>query len=127
MSKTSNRLMGATAALAIALGSLAAVPNLADAEEGQRAKTLEAGKKLAFDRKKGNCLACHFIDGGKAAGNIGPPLVAMSVRYPDKEKLRAQIWDATIANKQSPMPPFGSHHILSDAEVDTLVEFIWSL
>ncbi len=71
--------------------------------------------------------ACHFIDGGKAAGNIGPPLLAMSVRYPDKEKLRAQIWDATIANEQSAMPPFGSHHILSDTEIDKLLAFIWTL
>ena len=37
------------------------------------------GKKLAFDRKKGNCLACHMIDDGELAGNSGPPLIAKDV------------------------------------------------
>ena len=27
-------------------------------------KALAEGKKLAFDKKKGNCLACHLIAGG---------------------------------------------------------------
>jgi sulfur-oxidizing protein SoxX len=81
---------------------------------------------LAVDRAKGNCLACHHIDGGEAPGTIGPPLIAMSVRYADKDKLRAQIWDATVANPESAMPPFGSHQILSDEEIDQLVEFIWT-
>ncbi len=125
MSNTSNRLMGAATALAIALGGLVAVPGLASAEGN--AKMIEEGKSIAFNRKTGNCLACHHIDGGQAGGTIGPPLIAMSVRFPDKEKLRAQIWDATIANPESAMPPFGSHHILSDAEVDKVVEFVWSL
>lgn len=31
------------------------------------------GKKIAFDRKLGNCLGCHAIAGGNLAGNIGPP------------------------------------------------------
>ena len=51
------------------------------------AATIEKGKKVAFDRKKGNCLACHQIEGGSLAGNIGPPLVAMKARFPDYEKM----------------------------------------
>ena len=47
------------------------------------AADLEKGKQLAFDGKKGNCLACHQIEGGTLAGNIGPPLVAMKARFPD--------------------------------------------
>ena len=43
------------------------------------------GKKLTFDRKKGNCLACHMIDDGELAGNNGPPLLAMKARFPDRE------------------------------------------
>ena len=58
-----------------------------------------AGKKLAFNRKKGNCLACHKIGDGKLTGNSGPPLVAMKGRFPDKSALRAQIWDASVINK----------------------------
>ena len=94
------------------------------AEEAQSA--MEQGKALAFDRKKGNCLACHMIAGGDLPGNIGPPLVAMSMRYPDKAKLRAQIWDATVANPMSTMPPFGSHLILTEDEIDLVTEFIYA-
>lgn len=91
------------------------------------ASVVEEGKKLSFDRKKGNCLACHQIEGGDLAGNIGPPLVAMKARYPDKAKLRAQIWDATEVNPNSIMPPFGRHKIVSDTDIDKIVEYIHTL
>ena len=127
MSMTKNRLVGTASALAVALGALTMLPVPASAEDQPSAKVLGEGKEIAFSRKLGNCLACHHIDGGQAGGTIGPPLIAMQVRYPDKEKLRAQIWDATVANPESPMPPFGSHHIVSDKQMDMLVEYIWSL
>lgn len=88
---------------------------------------VSAGKKIAFDRSKGNCLACHQIEGGQLAGNIGPPLVAMKYRFPDKAKLRAQIYDAAKANPMTVMPPFGRHKILSDKEIDLVTDFIHTL
>ena len=91
------------------------------------ANDIEQGKKVAFDRKKGNCLACHMIAGGSLPGNIGPPLIAMKVRFPDKTDLRAQIWDPTVKNPHSIMPPFGKHRILTEKEVDLVTEFIYSL
>jgi len=85
------------------------------------------GKKVAFDRKKGNCLSCHMIAGGQLPGNIGPPLIAMKARFPDKTDLRAQIWDSTEKNPNSIMPPFGKHRILTEKEVDLITEFIYTL
>lgn len=85
------------------------------------------GKKIAFDRIKGNCLACHMMEGGELPGNIGPALVGMKQRFPDKAKLRAQIWDSTRNNPASIMPPFGRHEILTEGEIDKVVEFIYSL
>ena len=85
------------------------------------------GKKVAFDRKKGNCLACHMMADGQYPGNIGPPLIAMKARFPNKADLRAQIWDATAKNPNSIMPPFGKHRILTEKEVDLITEFIYSL
>jgi sulfur-oxidizing protein SoxX len=85
------------------------------------------GKKVAFDRKKGNCMTCHMMAGATLAGNIGPPLIAMKARFPDKAKLRAQIWDATAKNPNTMMPPFGLHRILSDKEIDLVTEYIYSL
>jgi len=108
-------------------GSLLITPALQAAEDSKQVSVLEQGKKLAFERKKGNCLACHQIEGGKAAGNIGPPLIMMDKRFPDKAKLRAQIYDSTAVNPYSMMPPFGRHGALSDAEVDKIAEFIYTL
>lgn len=88
---------------------------------------IAAGKKIAFDRTKGNCLACHMIEGGELPGNIGPALVAIKARFPDKAKLRAQIWDSTRSNPNSIMPPFGRHEILTESEIDKVVEYIYSL
>ena len=55
------------------------------------ADNIAEGKSLTFDRKKGNCLACHMIDDGELAGNNGPPLLAMKARFPDREVLFQQI------------------------------------
>ena len=91
------------------------------------ADVIAEGKKVAFDRKKGNCLSCHMIADGALPGNIGPPLIAMKARFPNKGDLRAQIWDATVKNPNTIMPPFGKHRILSEKEVDLITEFIYSL
>ena len=88
---------------------------------------LEKGKQLAFERTKGNCLACHAIADGSLAGTIGPPLLMMEARFPNKADLRAQIWDATVKNPNSMMPPFGRHRILTDDELDLIVDYIYSL
>lgn len=115
-----------TAASAILLATfLSVIPAIAQSEDA--AATLEEGKKLAFDRKKGNCLACHQIAGGELAGNIGPPLIAMQARFPDRSKLRTQIADPVAANENSIMPPFISHRIISEAELDKIVDFILTL
>ncbi len=89
--------------------------------------SVDFGKKTAFNRKKGNCLACHAIAGGVSPGDIGPPLVAMKARFPDRNKLRAQIWDATANNPNSRMIPFGRHKVLSEKEIDAVVDFLYTL
>jgi sulfur-oxidizing protein SoxX len=91
------------------------------------ASVLEQGKQLVFDRKKGNCLACHAISGGELMGNLGPELVNMKGRYPDKRILKDQIWDATKQNPATSMPPFGRHRMLTDEEINKVVEYIYSL
>ena len=85
------------------------------------------GKDLAFNKKKGNCLACHLIAGGDQAGNIAPPLIAMKARFPDRAILRAQIADPRTKNPDSVMPPFAPHGILSDKEIDLVTDFIHGL
>lgn len=85
------------------------------------------GQSIAFDRSKGNCLACHAIAGGESPGNIGPELSNMKQRYPNKQLLHDRIWDETKFNPYTVMPPFGKHKILSEDEIDQVVKFIYSL
>lgn len=101
--------------------------NVSLAGDKKMAASTSEGQKLAFGRKKGNCLACHQIKGGKLAGTVGPPLLVMKARFPDRVKLRAQIWDASAKNMNSVMPPFGRHGILSEKEIDLITDFIHSL
>lgn len=85
------------------------------------------GKKIAFAREKGNCLACHKIEDGEFPGNIGPPLKNLPSRFKDKETLKTQIWDATQFNPETSMPPFGKNKILSNNEIDQVIDYLWEL
>ncbi|HAQ50971.1 MAG TPA: sulfur oxidation c-type cytochrome SoxX [Gammaproteobacteria bacterium] len=88
---------------------------------------IQEGKEISFDRKKGNCLACHAMDDGELAGLVGPPLMMMKLRFPDKAVLKAQIWDATERNPATSMPPFGRHRMLTEDEIDKVVEYLYTL
>lgn len=87
----------------------------------------KTGKQLAFSRDKGNCLACHEIEDGEFPGNIGPVLKNLTTRFKNKQQLRQQIWDARQFNPETSMPPFGKNKILSDEEIDLLVDYLWGL
>jgi sulfur-oxidizing protein SoxX len=127
MRKTA-RVVFTAASVASLLGSLALVPvGPAAAAEEKKMTPVEQGKQIAFDRKKGNCLACHQMDDGALPGNLGPPLISMKARYPDKAKLREQIADPTKTNANSAMPPFGKHNILTADEIDKIVEYVYTL
>ncbi|MFL2552858.1 MAG: sulfur oxidation c-type cytochrome SoxX [Gammaproteobacteria bacterium] len=91
------------------------------------ADNIAEGKSLTFDRKKGNCLACHMIDDGELAGNNGPPLLAMKARFPDREVLFQQIWDPTESNPYSFMPPFGKHGALTRTEINKIMDYLYTL
>lgn len=84
------------------------------------------GGCIVINRKKGNCMACHEI-AGTSYGNIAPPLKFMKQRFPDKAALHAQIWDPTVRNPHTSMPPFGKNGILTNEEIDKVVDFIQTL
>lgn len=103
--------------------------NAAPSEAANEVETnrLEMGRQLAFDRTRGNCLSCHMISDGEQPGNIGPPLIQMKSRYPDSAVLRAQIWDSTAINPETVMPPYGKNKILTEEEIDMVVDFLLSI
>jgi sulfur-oxidizing protein SoxX len=126
MRQTAKKLFTATLSLAALLGALTLLSFPAAAAEGA-GSMIEKGKAVAEDRIKGNCLACHVMGDGTLPGNIGPPLIAMKARFPDKAKLRAQIWDATVANPDTIMIPFGRNRVLTEEEIDQVVEYVYTL
>ena len=85
------------------------------------------GQKLAFDRGKGNCLTCHEIKGGDLPGTIGPALKDIKSKYPDRNDLVAILYDETKRNPQTVMPPFGRNRILTDQEINAIVDFLQTL
>jgi sulfur-oxidizing protein SoxX len=126
MRHPAKKLFKSAFSLAAIIGALLLTSFPASAEDAA-STILEKGKAVAIDRTKGNCLACHMMDDGTLPGNIGPPLIAMKARFPDKTKLRTQIWDATVANPNTIMIPFGRNGVLSEEDIDQIVEYVYTL
>jgi sulfur-oxidizing protein SoxX len=111
----STLLTGATLGLALLFATAA-----------QAQSAASEGQKLAFSRSKGNCLTCHAIKGGTAPGNIGPALIDMKARFPDRKALVAIVSDETKRNPLTVMPPFARNLILTKAEIEAIVDFLYT-
>jgi sulfur-oxidizing protein SoxX len=107
--------------LALAIGAFAAAGN------AQAQSAVVEGQKLAFDRSKGNCLTCHVIKGGTLPGSIGPELIDIKSKYPNRADLVAIITDETTRNPLTVMPPFGRNRILTPREIEAVVDFLQTL
>jgi sulfur-oxidizing protein SoxX len=108
-------------AMALAIGAFASI----GAAQAQSA--VDEGRNLAFDRGKGNCLTCHVIKGGDLPGTIGPALTDIKTKYPNRDDLVAILYDETKRNPQTVMPPFGRNRILTDKEINAIVDFLQTL
>jgi L-cysteine S-thiosulfotransferase len=109
-----------TLALTLVIGGVVSLPT-AGAQSGSE------GQRLAFDRSKGNCLSCHDIRGGDLPGTIGPALKDIKSKYPDRNDLVAILTDETKRNPQTVMPPFGRNRILTEQEINAIVDFLQTL
>ena len=108
-------------ALVLLIGALAS-PSPASAQSAAA-----EGQRIAFDRGKGNCLTCHEIKGGDLPGTIGPPLKDIKSKYPDRNELVAIVTDETKRNPLTVMPPFGRNRILTEQEINAVVDFLQTL
>ena len=108
-------------------GILALLAGIAFAGPAHAQSAIADGKKLAFDRSKGNCLTCHVIKGGEYPGTLGPELVDIKSKYPSRDELVAIIFDETKRNPLTTMPPFGRNRILNDKEISAIVDFLQTL
>jgi len=106
--------------------ALAVVALALSAASAQAQSGAAEGQKIAFDRGKGNCLTCHDIKGGDLPGTIGPQLKDLKARY-DRNELIAIVTDETKRNPQTVMPPFGRNRILTEQEINAVVDFLQTL
>lgn len=119
------KLISALAVAGVALGLTGAA--VAGSHNDSMEDVIKEGQAIYHNKSRGNCISCHGIDDPIAnqAGNQGPMMIAMKQRFPDRAVLRAQVWDATVANPLTIMPPMGKHNILTEAEIDAVVEYIY--
>ena len=93
----------------------------------------QSGRALFTDERKGNCIGCHKTPtdtSSKGASNIGPPLEAIKQKYPtpdDRVRLKDVIRDLRDKNPETIMPPYGKHHILTEAEIDAIMAYLETL
>jgi len=99
------------------------------------------GRKLAIDRKKGNCLACHVMPIPEQSfhGLVGPELKGVAGRLSEGE-IRLRIVNSKIVNPDTIMPAFYKKDgltrvlkkfkgktMLSAAEVEDVVAYVKTL
>lgn len=115
-------IRGIAAAVLLALLGTASVRVFA---QGTAAPS--AGQAIAFDRTKGNCLACHTMRGGDVPSNVGPELSDMKARFPDRADLVAILQNEEARNPRTIMPSFGRNLILDHHEIEQIVDFLYTL
>ena len=101
----------------------------------------DRGRKIAINRKQGNCLACHILPIPEESfhGETGPDLHGVAGRYTAGE-LRLRIVDPKVINPGTLMPAFyrndGFHRvaknfkgkaILDAQQVEDLVAYLMTL
>ncbi len=71
------------------------------------------------------CEQCHEIKGIQDFGNVGPSLVGLKDRYPDRKDVVAIVNDETKRNQETVMPPFGRNLILTNEEIGAIVDYLY--
>jgi len=89
------------------------------------------GQKLVADRTRGgSCLACHIMGPAGNAdlpGNVGPDLSQIGDAGREDEWLWNYVNDARVYNPASIMPPWGTHRLFNEKEINDIVAFLKTL
>ena len=101
--------------LAVALAAAALGANAASAAPTEALKLLNS-----------NCQQCHQIKGIEDFGNVGPSLVDLKARFPNRKDVVAIIDDETKRNPQTVMPPFKRNLVLTDKQIAVIVDYLYN-
>lgn len=101
----------------------------------------DRGLKVAVDRKRGNCVACHALPSAEATfpGDVGPPLANVGDRL-SPGQIRLRVVDQTrvvprtvmpayyrVGGLASVAPEYAGKPILSAGEIEDLVVYLSGL
>ncbi len=142
--------LGVVLGLAFSTNAIAAEKKMVNyvVKNGAIAKSLTGkpgnaanGRKLAINRKKGNCLACHKMPIPEQAfhGEMGPELIGVAGRL-NEGQIRLRIVDPKFFNRDTIMPAFYKNTgftrvlkkfkgktMLSAAQIEDLVAYTMTL
>lgn len=92
--------------------------------EGALNGNAEKGRQIAQARDRGNCLACHVMQGGSQPGTRGPDLSHYGSTERSDAETYTGVYDMRTRNPETLMPPFGTNEILSDLDIRDVVAFL---
>ncbi len=86
------------------------------------------GKRIAFSRKEGNCIACHSLPGAAMPGNVGPRLGPwIKTVFRTKHELTHYLYDPQGKIPHVVMPEFGKNGVLTEKQLQQVADYLWSL
>jgi L-cysteine S-thiosulfotransferase len=115
------------------LGNLASPPAPKEPRKisGPITGDAKKGAEMVADRNRGgSCLACHVMGpagGANLPGNVAPDLSEIGNAGREDEWLFNYIYDARVYNPDTVMPPWGSHGLFDDQEINDMVAFLKTL
>jgi len=115
------------------LGNLASPPAPKEPRKisGPITGDAKKGAEMVADRNRGgSCLACHVMGpagGANLPGNVAPDLSEIGNAGREDEWLFNYIYDGRVYNPDTVMPPWGSHGLFDDQEINDMVAFLKTL
>ena len=115
------------------LGNLASppAPKVPRKISGPITGDAKKGAEMVADRNRGgSCLACHAMGPAGNAdlpGNVAPDLSEIGNAGREDEWLFNYIYDGRVYNPDTVMPPWGSHGLFDDQEINDMVAFLKTL
>ena len=106
----------------------ASAEGAAQARQVRSPATRRKAQKLVADRNRGgSCLACHVMGPAGNAdlpGNVGPDLSEIGNAGREDEWLFNYVYDGRVYNPETVMPPWGTHGLFNDQEINDIVAFL---
>jgi sulfur-oxidizing protein SoxX len=91
------------------------------------ADLVKKGEKIFTNKKLGNCVACHAVNGSAKVEKMGPGSFGPKLQYLSawpEQALYDKIYDPYTTNPISAMPAFGKNGWLDDNEIKALVAYL---